>query len=210
MLAWRPDISRSTFYDPSKEQWLQGQEMGSHRMKSSWLNGRMKWLDAVGKLVCADWSRSEQATCEANLAEADYVDNEFRKLVSGEIKIGGKVVQVPEIFLDCDSQDLFTDVDVMKQIHPKVRKLLEKKLAAKDDDSGPRRKAARAAQKLVEKERVQKALTELSESWRTFLDSALVKHTRAEVLAELQPGVSKGNKKRQKKGKMKMVRQTKN
>jgi len=211
MLAWRPDLSRSKFYDPSKEKWLQGQEMGSHRMKSSWLDDRMKWLDAAGKPVRADWSRSEQATCEADLAEADYVDSEFSKLVAGEIKIGGKVVHVPEIILDCDSQDLFTDVDVLNQMHPKVRKLLEKKFAATVDEDAPRRKAARAAQKFVEKERVQKALTELNESWRAFLDSALVKQTRAQVLSELQPGVAgKRKKKQQKKGKIKMVRQTKN
>ncbi len=41
------------------------------------------------------------------MAEADYVDAEFQKLVDGEIQVGGKTVKVAEIVIDCDRQSVF-------------------------------------------------------------------------------------------------------
>ncbi len=61
-------------------------------MKSSWLQDRIDGLDDEGKLVKADWSKSEQATVEADLAEADYIDAELGKILEGQITIGGKKI----------------------------------------------------------------------------------------------------------------------
>ncbi len=84
----------------------------------------------------------------------------------------------------CDSQSLFEDADVLKQLYPTLRRIIASKMTIKKDANG--RKAARAAQKAVERERVQKALT---------LNSALVKESRASVLAKWQPGVAGKGKK---------------
>ena len=48
-LVWRPDLARGKFYDCSKEVWCKDLKIGSHRMKSSWLQDRVRWLDAKGK-----------------------------------------------------------------------------------------------------------------------------------------------------------------
>jgi hypothetical protein len=130
---------------------------------------------------------------DADLAEAEAEDDEFQKLVDGEIQIGGEIVKVAEFVIDCDSQSLFEDTDVPNQQHPKLRRIIASRMTAKTDASS--RKIAGAAQKAVERDRVQETLTGLSDSWREYLNSALVKQSRASVLAELQPGVAdKGNK----------------
>ena len=82
---------------------------------------------------------------------------------------------------------MFQDVDVLNQLHPKIRRAVALQMTTKGHN--PARKAARSVQKAVERDRVQKALTELSESWRDYLNEALVKESRAMVLSKLQPGV---------------------
>ena len=196
MLVWRPDAKTGKLYDCSREAWCRELPVGSHRMKSSWLDKRKLWLKADGRPERADWSRSEHAETEADLAEASYVDAEFKKLAAGEIQIGGKFVSAAEIMIDCESTDLFQDADVLNQLHPKLRRAVKLQMTSKLSD--PARKGARAAQKVVERERVQKALTELSNSWRDFLDGALVKESRAAVLSKLQPGVGNKSKKAKK------------
>lgn len=206
MLVWRPDAKTGKLYDCSHEAWCKDLPIGSHRMKSSWLDKRKLWLKADGRPERADWSRSEHAETEADLAEASYVDAEFNKLVAGEIQIGGKFVSAPEILIDCETTDLFQDVDVLNQLHPKIRRAVALQMTTKGHD--PARKAARSVQKAVERDRVQKALTELSESWRDYLNEALVKESRAMVLSKLQPGVlNKGKhaKKKLQKGVLKPV-----
>ncbi len=54
------------------------------------------------------------------MAEADYGDPQFRKLVDGDIEIGGKTLRVAEIVINCDRQSLFEDANVLKQLHPKL------------------------------------------------------------------------------------------
>ncbi len=157
-------------------------------MKSSWMDRRESWLRADGTPQPADWSRSDATEQEPNLAEADHVDAEFYKLVDGDTQIGGKTLRVAEIVKDCDSQNLFEDADVLNQLHPKRRRVVASKMTLIKDASG--RKVARAAQKAVERDRAQEEVAELSESWREYLNSALVKESKASVLAELQPGVA--------------------
>ena len=154
MLVWRPDAKTGKLYDCSHEAWCKDLPIGSHRMKSSWLDNRKLWLKADGRPQRADWSKSDHAETEADLAEASYVDAEFRKLVAGEIKIGGKVVSVPEILIDCETTDLLQDVDVLNQLHPKLRRAVALKMTTKGTDTT--RKAARSVQKAVERDRVQK------------------------------------------------------
>ena len=115
----------------------------------------MKWLDESVRPCRADWSRSDQATTEWDLAEADYVDAELQKIIDGQIQIGGKKIDVADITIDCDEQSLFEDADVLNQIHPKLRRLLRRKLNTKHDTA--KKQLMRQAQKAVEKDRVSKA-----------------------------------------------------
>ena len=69
---------------------------------------------------------------------------------------------------------------MVKLLHPKLRRLLQQRLL-KDGQEADKRKAQKQAQKAVERERVQTALSQLSES--------LVTSSRAQILAQLQPGV---------------------
>ncbi len=74
--GWLTARSRSHF----AYKWRRDLQIGSHRMKSSWLRDRRSWLDTEGPAK-ADWSRSKQATEEADLAEADYVDAELGEIL---------------------------------------------------------------------------------------------------------------------------------
>ena len=209
MLVWRPDALTGKLYECSHEDWCKDLKIGNHRMKSSWLDGRTSWLDESGKPTRADWSRSEHARTEADLAEADYVDHELGKLLNGEVVLGGKKLEVADILIDCDDQSLFTDADAVLSLKPKLRRLLETKLSMKDNSSAKLRTVQRAAARKNEQLRVENALSQLNASWREFLNGALVKATRSEVLQSLQPGVSSkggGPKKSCKKGVWKKVR----
>ncbi len=61
------------------------------------------------------------------------------------------------------------------------------------------RKLVRAAQKAVERDRAQNIFTELTDSWREYLNSAVAKESIASVQAKLQPGLA---------GKGKMVKKS--
>ena len=91
------------------------------------------------------------------------------------------------IQLDCDEQSLFTDEDVVRLMHPKLRRMLQQKLATNSKEVAGR-KVQKHAQKVVERERVQNALNSLSESWREYLDACLLTSSRAQILSQLQPG----------------------
>ena len=157
-------------------------------MKSSWLQDRVRWLDAEGKPQKADGSRSERATEEADLAEADYVDAELAKIIDGQVMIGGKKIEIADITIDCDEQTLFTDEDVAKLMHPKLKRLLQAKLRRGGKDATSKKFGA--VQKAVERERVQKVLTQVADSWREYLDANVLASSRAQILDQLQPGVT--------------------
>ena len=189
MLSGRPDLRTGKMEKPGGA--LAKLEVGSHRMRESWLEGRMSWIDETGRPIAPDWSRSEVAKKMEDLQEADYCSKELTALQDHEITVGGKKIEVPVVDIDCDEQSLFGDADALKLLHPKLRRLLAN---ATRTDPG-RHARLRAAQKKVEEARVAEILRALHHGWKLWLSSALVKSHRKDLLDQLQPGVSfKGKK----------------
>ena len=85
-------------------------------------------------------------------------------------------------------------------MHPKLRRMINVQMKVKDSNT-----VSRAAQKKVDKERVSQALNCLQSEWKSYLDEALVKTSRADILSQLQPGVGGKCKKKQVKSKLKMA-----
>ena len=121
MLSWRPDLVSGKLTDPSNEEWCKDMPVGSHRLKDSWLTDRMHWIDSVGRPLKPDWSRSEQAHEEADLAEADYCSKLKEHLQDHSVVLGGQTLDVPVVDIDCDEQSLFEDADALQLLHPKLR-----------------------------------------------------------------------------------------
>ena len=95
---------------------------------------------------------------------------------------------MPVVDIDCDQQTVFEDKDVLQQLHPKLRRLLQPELSTKDRVQHAR---VRAAQKAVEKHRVTQACNSMQRELKDWLAQALVKHSRLELTRLLQPGVSR-------------------
>ncbi len=200
MLVWRPDIKNGRLYNCEAESWCKDLPVGSHRLKDSWLNGRMDWLTPEGRPQKADWSRSEHAETEYDLAEADYCSKEHQKMEDHSVLLGGKLIEIPVVSIDCDNQELFSDKDALEMMHPKLRRMIKVQLKVTDHNS-----TARAAQKKVEKWRVSQALNCLEDEWKAHLAASLVTTSRSVMLSQLQPGVGGKSKKKIVKQKLKMV-----
>ena len=164
--------------------------VGQHRMKHSWLNNRYKWLDEEGKPKAADWSRSEEAEVEEDLAEQDYCYKEMQKAEHYIHKIAGKKIKVPVFNIDADDQNVFTDEDALKSLHPQLRRQIAAATVGKRDAKS---KAARAAQKKVEKEKLTEALSHMEDDWNEYLSESLLFKSRKDLAQELIPEV-KGKK----------------
>ena len=81
-------------------------------------------------------------------------------------------------------------------LYLKLRRLLQNKFA-KNGKETSKRKCQEAAQKAVERDRVQKVLNQLDESWREYLDAMLLASSRSQIFQQLQPGIQ-GKKKEKK------------
>ena len=203
MLAWRPDLNNQVLYDPAGEEWCRDFPQSSHRLKESWIADRHKWLDADGRPKRADWSRSDAAETEADLAEHDYCSKMAEHMQDHTVEIGGKIIEVPVINIDSDDQSLFSDADALASLHPKLRRMVKAALKNPRNDKSA---VARAAQKKLEKDRVQSALNELGDQWREMLAKALPTTSRGQMLASLQPGVAGKDKKKMKKHQKKVLK----
>ena len=58
------------------EAWAAALPEGSHRIHSSWVADRYKWLDSAGKPCIPDWSRTAVAAELADLQEVQYCDEQ--------------------------------------------------------------------------------------------------------------------------------------
>ena len=108
-------------------------------------------------------------------------------------KIAGKKINIPVFNVDSDSQDVFKDEDALLSLHPKLRREIKVATVGKRD---PKSLAARAAQKKVEKERIQEAIANMQDDWHEYLSESLLFKSRKQLAAELIPEV--GGKKRTK------------
>ena len=88
----------------------------------------MNWIQADGRPQRPDWSRSDQAEEQADLEEADYCSQQLEHLSNHKVVIGGIEIEIPVVTIDCEEQEVFSDVAVMASIHPKLRRLIKSSL----------------------------------------------------------------------------------
>jgi len=72
LLSWRPSLVKGVLERSDSQQWAAELKEGSGRLHSKWLDNRYSYLDATGKPVEPDWSRSDSAAELADMEELDY------------------------------------------------------------------------------------------------------------------------------------------
>ena len=184
MLCWKPMGGKLERADVDEK--LRAHPVGQHRMKHSWLKNRYQWLDEKGRPKPADWNRSESAQELEDLQEQDYCYKEMQDCEMYVQKIAGKKIKVPVFNIDSDSQNIFGEEDALLSLHPKLRRQIKAGTAGKRDAKSL---IARAAQKKVEKQRVQEALSNMEDDWNTYLSESLIFKCRKDLAKELIPEV---------------------
>jgi len=108
ILAWRPDMKAKKLVDCSVQEWCKDlPECGvSHRLHSSWVTDRMKWLDADGVPVEPDWSSCTLAKTVEDMRDFDAVASALDVLPVGEddlqgpsTKVGGAEFETIQVLL---------------------------------------------------------------------------------------------------------------
>ena len=189
MLCWKPQDGKLERADEDEQ--LNKHPVGQHRMKHSWLRDRFSWLDEKGRPRAPDWSRSEQAEEMADLAEGDYCYKEKQDCEEYIHKIAGKKIKIPVSNIDSDTQNLFDEGDALMSLHPKLRRQLKAATHGKRDAKGM---VAKAAQKKIEKQRIQENLANMEEDWKEYLSESLIFKSRKQLAREIIPEV-RGKKK---------------
>ena len=72
ILSWRPNLREGAFRSVTghpEEKWAQDMPEGSARLRASWLEDRLSWLDPQGRPVPPEWSLSEVAHEVSDLIE---------------------------------------------------------------------------------------------------------------------------------------------
>jgi len=149
LLSWRPSLVKGVLERSDSQQWAADLREGSGRLHSKWFDNRYKFLDATGRPVEPDWSRSDSAAELADMEELDYssrqAENRYLTSLQKEplpeyhIEIGdvdeadaeifsaeAALMQKPpkEIFQDLKALQLLTDA---KEPEVKKDKKAEKK-----------------------------------------------------------------------------------
>jgi len=125
MLSYRPDFAQNKLVRSDSQDWAKSLPEGSHRMKESWLDDRYTWNDADGKPVGADWSKIDNATTVADLAEADYSSKLDKFTSTHSVRIGGNMIEVPVVEIEADQQSIVPKEQMIDFLHPKQRRLTQ-------------------------------------------------------------------------------------
>jgi hypothetical protein len=122
-LAYRPRLELGRLERADAEAWAAELPEGSHRIHSSWVADRYKWLDPAGKPVQPDWSRCAAAAELADLQEVQYCDEQEAALKFASLP---KVtLQTHHVDLQFEEQDIIDEESALLQVHPRARKLQE-------------------------------------------------------------------------------------
>ena len=189
MLSYRPDPVAKKMVVASSQSWAKDLPEGCHRQLPEWSIDRYNWLGQDGIPQREDWSKINQATDVADLAEADYCQKESKHMQDYSVVIGGKYVQIPVVEIAAAAQEIVPEADLEDMYCPKIRRMRAE--AAKQGTS-----VADKAERKVWKERSRKKAKELLElaaqtdgPWKDWLHSSLLTATRKDLLQKLQPGV---------------------
>ena len=143
MLQHRPDIVEQVLPECDLDAISTDMPVGSHRIRDEWLADR-KTLLLEGMPIALDWNRWEEAKVMEDLVEHDYCYLEKMQQNEYAETHGGQDIKIPVIDIDCDEQSLFTDVDAVSALHPRLRRELKTECQGKRSAAEQR---ARAAQK---------------------------------------------------------------
>ncbi len=179
ILVYRPDPASGRLVELLSQSWAKemGLEVGTKRYSPEWLRDRLKWRDAEGVPVKADWNLSSTAKHISDLQVWDYFHPEDEKdFTEEELQ--------PEI---CDgiAEDLELELQnsLSLRIHPSLRRAQIRRMGtaeyqSKKERGVAKRERQRKLRKLLRKHKsklVQKNAQKLSDM------------SRHEALAELQP-----------------------
>jgi hypothetical protein len=201
LLAWRPDMKARKFVPCSEQGWCADlpQCGASHRLKTSWVEDRMKWLDADGVPLEPAWSDStstkvmeDQCDLEALVGSEDvkhlsHVDD----LKGPEVAVGGSKYEMLQILLpEFGDVDAALESDFARaaylQTSP-VERLLQQKLDA--ELSSQKVEATKVKSKSLEKAVRGKATTAFLKNWRKEQLGFMTKDGKSaeELFEELVP-----------------------
>ena len=179
ILVYRPDPASGRLVELLSQSWAKemGLEVGTKRYSPEWLIDRLKWRDAEGVPLKADWNLSKTAKNISDLQVWDYFHPEDEKdFTEEELQ--------PEI-CDAIAEDLELELQnsLSLRIHPSLRRAQIRRMGtaeyqSKNDRGVAKRERQRKLSKLLKKHK-SKLVKKLAEK--------LSDMSRHEALAELQP-----------------------
>jgi hypothetical protein len=188
MLAFRPSLSQGKLVSTADQEWCKDLQMGSHRLKWSWLKDRRGWLDEDGKPMEPDYKRSAAKRMEE--MEEPTPDPETDDYT---LKLGGKVLQQAVVSLSgasgWDTQMLVPADETLALKHPKERRrLLALSRVGRDQlrrrITGKRKYWKLAAEKAEE---LRDAKHYLELSWQDYVKEELKLSDAMTLLSKLRP-----------------------
>ena len=219
-LSWRPDLEQGKFVRSDEQAWCQNPDgsvkfqEGSHRLRDEWLHERYNFLDAEGKPVKEDWTRSSGTNKVNKLGEPEDAKEFYETIVEDrftkdyKITRGGKQITIPVLDLDEDQEAIF-DAELLSGVlkTPRERRLelranfkkeleemeLKRKVGSKDCGKDAKVQKQRAT-------KIDYALKDLNKAWHEGMEEDLKEKTVEEIFALLLPGA--GTVKERKKRKM--------
>ena len=122
MLAYRPSFREGKLVRSSEQEWAKNLQLGSHRLKESWLKDRFSWLDEDGVPVKADWSESSAKRLEA-MEEVSMTPEgpEFEE--DYVVTLGGQEITVPVVnVFGWEELSCVDKADLPQFLHPRERR----------------------------------------------------------------------------------------
>jgi len=122
MLAYRPSFTEGKLVKSCEQEWAKKLQLGSHRLKESWLTERYNWLDENGVPIEPDYSESSAKRLE----EMEEPTMEPAEACLGEdyvVKIGGTEITCPVLTLNgWDEMENIGEDDLQVFLHPRERR----------------------------------------------------------------------------------------
>ena len=194
MLSWRPCQKEKRLVPVDEQGWAKDMPFQSHRLKTSWQEDRMKFVDDLGVPKFPDWNSMAQAKLDAEEIEKMECEKQIATMKDQVIYVGDAEikVEIPVVELEVEAEDdsVYPKEKLTQLLHPKLRKVL----AAKEfsDSSATEKKL----QKQLEKQKARMATKLLNAEWQAYLGTAQIKLTRQEIADQIVPGVSGAKKKK--------------
>jgi hypothetical protein len=218
-LSRRPDYQQGKLL-PLEDPWAVDYPEGSHRIKASWHEHRLEWVDENGKPLEPQWKKGPQTQGFEDQCEDQYHGpagakvelKSWSELTDDQKKAWGPhegklAVEEPQALLEFDEYDpqhlsaaaacmRAADMAEIKhaQLHPRADPLSDKRLVHQSFDpnlTSQRPSAkAKARAKALVGQKMELATRSLRRENKRKLDEAVAKYGRRKTLAAIVPGLS--------------------